>query len=225
MFVDQLDTLFGFYRSFKQIQGGVDVAPLQQELFDEEGKLKFATQSRWPHHEAGHIQLRSMVPVPHGSKLYYGTVTESMDTQLYPHYPCIRAWVEEFAATHNARLERVLIAALPARARIHAHADRGFYHAPRDRYHLVLQSDGSYMKSAGQDVFMKEGDVWWLNNKARHESWNDSGHARIHLIFDLYPNSLWKRVANYIYWVYLGLRPNRLSVYYINWPRTKQTSS
>lgn len=34
---------------------------------------------------------------------------------------------------------------------------------------------------------MREGELWWFDNKAVHEARNDSASDRIHLIFDLIP--------------------------------------
>jgi aspartyl/asparaginyl beta-hydroxylase (cupin superfamily) len=34
---------------------------------------------------------------------------------------------------------------------------------------------------------MREGELWWFDNKQEHEARNDSEYDRIHLIFDLEP--------------------------------------
>ena len=44
----------------------------------------------------------------------------------------------------------------------------GWYYKKRDRYHLVLQSDGSRMKSGDEECIWHAGELWWFNNKAPH---------------------------------------------------------
>ena len=62
----------------------------------------------------------------------------------------------------------------------------------RDRYHLVLKSpSGSFIKSGDETISMVEGELWWLDNKKIHESYNDGDFDRIHLIFDLLPAELY----------------------------------
>jgi len=51
--------------------------------------------------------------------------------------------------------------------------------------HLVLKSTaGSWLRAGDEEVTMREGELWWFDNKAVHEAWNKGGD-RIHLIFDV----------------------------------------
>ena len=36
---------------------------------------------------------------------------------------------------------------------------------------------------------MREGELWWFDNRAVHEAFNDGDEDRIHLIFDLLPRA------------------------------------
>jgi aspartyl/asparaginyl beta-hydroxylase (cupin superfamily) len=227
MLVDSIDSVFGLVPTLKRIETGVDVSIFNEELFQADGTLQNASPSReWPHREAFHIFLRGVSREALAKKDgFHGAVTTSIDTPTLQHYPKIKAWAETFAHERRGQLERMVIAALAPHKQVYRHADRGYYFAPRDRYHLVLKSDGSWMRIAGQEETLKEGEVWWLNNKAGHESFNDSDNVRIHLIVDIYPHSVLRRVKNYLRWVYLGLRPNRLTNYYINWPKRHMATS
>lgn len=226
MLVDTLDSVFGLVPTLKRVEQGVKTELLEGELFESNGSLRFGVPSnQWPHREAHHISLRAMKLRPGIKNPFYGTVTENADSNIYIHFPNIKNWVEEFAKRRDGRVERVFIAALAPHKQIYRHADRGYYFAPRDRYHLVLKSEGSWMRIAGQEATLKEGEVWWINNKAAHESFNDSDHVRIHLIVDLYPNSVVRRVVNYLRWIYLGLRPKRLTNYWFNWPKRHMATS
>jgi len=226
MFVDSLDSLFGFVRTLTRIEQGTDVGIFKDELFEADDSLRFGRPSeQWPHREALHVYLRGMKWRPDMKDVFFGTSTENADLPLYEEYPEIRRWVNSFAKRNNGRVERVFIAALGPKSRIYRHADRGYYHAPRDRYHLVLQSKGGEMRIAGQEETLRQGEVWWINNKAAHESFNNSDTARVHLIVDLLPNSTLRRIKNYLRWIYLGLRPGRFTNYYINWPQRKRATS
>ena len=60
----------------------------------------------------------------------------------------------------------------------------------RDRYHLVLRSAaGSWLKAGDEEVRMREGELWWFDNKQMHEAMNDGDQDRIHMIFDLLPRA------------------------------------
>jgi len=53
---------------------------------------------------------------------------------------------------------------------------------------LVLQSEaGSLLASGDERIRMKEGELWWFNNKEPHEAFNHSAQPRIHMIFDVLP--------------------------------------
>jgi aspartyl/asparaginyl beta-hydroxylase (cupin superfamily) len=66
--------------------------------------------------------------------------------------------------------------------------DGGDYYRIRDRYHLVLVSAiGSPMACGDEEAVMREGELWWFDNKKPHEAFNRSDEGRIHLIFDLDP--------------------------------------
>jgi aspartyl/asparaginyl beta-hydroxylase (cupin superfamily) len=224
---DALDTVFGLVPTLQRIESDADIAQFKDELFEADGSLKNSRPSQeWPHREAFHIFLRGVSREALAKKRgFHGAVTETVDTPFLQHYPKLARWIDDFARRRGGRVERVVIAALAPHKQVYRHADRGYYFAPRDRYHLVLKSDGSWMRIAGQEATLKEGEVWWINNKAGHESFNDSDTLRIHLIVDLYSHSSLRRITNYLRWVYLGLRPKRLTNYWFNWPvRTRATS-
>lgn len=228
MLIDQFDTLFGLVPTVVKIESGVSTQELRDSLFEKNGTLKFAKPSReWPHRDAYHVSLRAIPMAAFIQRGYFGgNVLETASTNLYAEYPNLTAWANAFGGRHRGRVERIVIAALKPRSQVYRHADRGYYHAPRDRYHLVLQSKGgSWMCIAGQEAMLREGEVWWINNKAGHESFNDSDELRIHLIVDLYPHSVLRRIRNYLRWIYLGLRPNRLTNYWFNWPKRHQATS
>jgi hypothetical protein len=114
-------------------------------------------------------------------------------SRLTPHaasYPAIMQWTQAFARREGKRVARMLLAKLKPHGQVYPHVDGGDYYQIRDRYHLVLASpSGSHMACGDEEVVMREGDVWWFDNKQRHTASNATDSDRIHLIFDLeYPD-------------------------------------
>ena len=122
-------------------------------------------------------------------------VHESRYTTISRKFLVARAFLESFAAEQDAELSRAKIVRLMPGRRVYPHSDRGEYYRLRDRYHLVLQSTtGSYLKSGDEEVRMREGELWWFDNKAVHEAFNDGTAERIHMIFDLLPQARFAEV-------------------------------
>lgn len=104
-------------------------------------------------------------------------------------YPAFRRLLETLALELDAVLGRAKIVCLPAGNKVYPHIDRGEYYLFRDRYHLVLKSSlGSWLKAGDEEIRMREGELWWFDNKQMHEAFNDGEEDRIHLIFDMLPN-------------------------------------
>jgi hypothetical protein len=115
-------------------------------------------------------------------------VHESRYTSMAADFQATVAFIESFAAGREGRLGRARYARLPPGKTVLPHSDRGEYYRYRDRYHLVIRSErGSLLRAGGETVRMREGELWWFDNKAVHEARNDSASDRIHLIFDLLP--------------------------------------
>ena len=182
---------------FRLIDDTVDV----QSFLDEIGRLeapwklnegrqnKIAVQR-----EAETIPLRGLVKSAiHGRKRRH--VHPSRYTTASRLFPVARAFLEAFAAEQFAQVGRAKIVRLQPGHQVHPHRDRGEYYRLRDRYHLVLKSAGSYLKSGDEEVWMQAGELWWFDNKQVHEARNDRGEERIHMIFDLLPSANEAEVA------------------------------
>ena len=114
-------------------------------------------------------------------------VHESRYTTISKQFPAVVDFILQWAEQKNAKIARAKIVKLIPGKRVYPHTDRGEYYAIRDRYHLVLQSTGSWMRAGDEEVRMHLGQLWWFDNKAVHEAINDSDQDRVHLIFDLEP--------------------------------------
>jgi hypothetical protein len=81
---------------------------------------------------------------------------------------------------------RCLFARLPAGKFVAEHADIGPYFTKTIRIHYpVISNPNVRMVCAGLSYLMRPGEVWGLNNSARHAVWNaDPAQSRTHLICD-----------------------------------------
>lgn len=174
---------------FKLINPAVDLHPLLAEL-DANAHHWLRDTSRQERikvqRETHSIYLRSALkPFPAGVT-HGNDVQESHCTAIAQHFPQILGWTEAVAASLGGELGRVTLVRLAPHGRVYRHIDHGEYYRWRDRYHLVLKSSAGSVLGAGEEwVRMQPGELWWFNNKAPHEAYNESDDWRIHLIFDV----------------------------------------
>jgi len=173
---------------FKLIRSGIDAAPLLEELRSQEDAWLINTSRQdkiQAHRDTNTIFLSNAVPRPDLN------INENQETRLTPvskRFPRALTFLTEFAREMNCHLSRATIVRLKAESKVLRHIDEGSYYFLRDRFHLVLQSPtGSLLMSGGEEVRMREGELWWFDNKQYHEARNESGDWRIHFIFDLLP--------------------------------------
>jgi Aspartyl/Asparaginyl beta-hydroxylase len=90
-----------------------------------------------------------------------------------------------------APAQRCLLARLPAGATIAPHVDRAAYFAKTLRLHVPVATHELAFMIAGELTYsLRAGEVWVLNNSARHAVWNaHPGLSRTHLIWDVVPTS------------------------------------
>jgi hypothetical protein len=71
--------------------------------------------------------------------------------------------------------------------------DSGRYYCRHDSYHLILSGDeGTIFDCGGCANRMRQGELWWVNQRVSHEIRNSSGRWKIHLKFELLPpQTLW----------------------------------
>jgi outer membrane protein assembly factor BamB/orotate phosphoribosyltransferase len=174
---------------FKLIRSGIDVAPLLEEVTAQEQAWLIDTgrQDRIRvQRDTNTIFLSAAARRP---DLNINENQETRFTSVSKLFPRALAFMTEFAQEMNCCLSRATIVRLKPNSQVFRHIDEGSYYFLRDRFHLVVQSStGSVLMSGGETVRMKEGELWWFDNKQFHESYNESGDWRIHYIFDLLPS-------------------------------------
>ena len=177
---------------FRKIKSDVDVQPFFDEIeaIPDAWHLDVRRQTNIKvQRESENIALRG--PVRSGNdQRKLRDVHESRYTRQASKFPRTVAFLKVFAREQNAELSRARLVRLVPGHRVYPHIDGGDYYRVRNRYHLVIHSSlGSSMKAGDEEVRMQPGELWWFDNKARHESFNDGDVERIHLIFDLLPAS------------------------------------
>ena len=177
---------------FRRVESGLDPQPLLDEIAGVEGAWSLNTGRQdkvKSQREAEAIPIRGLVKSKiHGRERR--DVHESRFTTISQRFPLVRAFIENFAARQDAEMGRGKIVRLKPGHRVYPHIDRGEYYQHRDRYHLILRSpQGSYLKSGDEEIRMREGELWWFDNKQMHEAMNDGTDHRIHVIFDLLPHT------------------------------------
>lgn len=112
---------------------------------------------------------------------------ENVDQPVFAFLPEARPLIFGLmAATQGERLGRCMINKLQPDGVIYPHADTPTHAAYWDRFHVVLQSNGSAtFRCADETVFMMSGEVWWFNNAKEHEVINHGDDDRIHMIVDI----------------------------------------
>jgi hypothetical protein len=179
-------------KHFQLIRSGVAVRPLLDELaavtdaWDQQtGRQDKVRVQR----EALAIPLRGLRKSRcHGRARR--DVQESRWTSGSPRFPGLCTLISTVAEELDCEPGRAKLVSLPAGRRVYPHIDRGEYYRLHERHHLVLRSSlGSWLRAGDEEVRMHEGELWWFDNRAVHEAFNDGGEDRIHLIFDLLPRA------------------------------------
>jgi len=176
-------------QNFRRLYASVDIAPFLQELArnDHRWTENQQRQNIPAQRETQTIALRARVPEPgvrmqdtHGTA--WGPQAE--------HFPRTCEFLEEFARKHHGELARAMLVRLPPGGKVHRHIDEGEYFRLRDRHHLVIDSAAGSVFSCGDErVRMRNGELWWFDNKTPHHAINDGTSWRVHLIFDLTPRA------------------------------------
>lgn len=175
---------------FQRIRSGIAVQPLLDSVagVDAAWDLQTGRQEKVRvQREAQAIPMRGL-----RKSCLYGRarrdVQESRWTTGSKRFPLLRHMLQSIAEDLEADLGRAKLVLLPAGRRVYPHIDRGRYYQLHDRYHLVLRSSsGSWLRAGDEEVRMREGELWWFDNRQIHEAHNDGSEDRIHLIFDLLP--------------------------------------
>ena len=179
-------------RYFSLIRDGIDVDPFLREIAAVSDAWEIATGRQDKirvQREALAIPLRGLRKSALRGRARRD-VHESRWTGSAAAFPIARRFINATAAALDCQPGRAKIVSLPPGKRVYPHIDRGDYYRLHARFHLVLHSPtGSLLRAGDELQRMQRGELWWFDNKQVHEAWNDGADNRVHLIFDLLPNS------------------------------------
>ena len=182
---------------FRLIASDIPVAPFLAEIQAHEDAWPIDTSRQdtvFVQRETHTIFLRSAVNRPdvHGNENQ-----ESVATKISEDFPVAMAFLNNFANAEKGSLSRAMIVRLKPNSAVDLHIDIGSYYLIRDRYHFVVQSaSGSWFRCGNEQVRMREGELWWFDNKQHHCAFNESEEWRVHFIFDLLPPTYAKLAVN-----------------------------
>lgn len=115
-------------------------------------------------------------------------VHESVETPWVTLSPKLYQTVLTFAKDLNLGLGRVALVKMDPRSQVYRHYDSEEFLKKRKRYHFVLDcGEKNLLESGNNSFFVKEGQLWFFDNKVMHRAQNFSDQPRIHIIFDGYP--------------------------------------
>ena len=180
------------FQHFRRLAQSIDVTPILAEIRASR-ELWYLNQVRRQtvrdQAETNNIALRRGV-TPDDKSVSLDDSQRVEETKNWARFPHTTALLTKFAGHEQGELARAMLVRLKPQGRVLSHVDRGAYYACRDRYHLVIQSPGgSEMGAGGEWATFQAGDLWCFNNKVVHEALNRSTDWRVHLIFDLLPQS------------------------------------
>ena len=183
-------------RYFSMIRSDVEVAPLLEEIAAVNKAWALATGRQ----EKIRVQREALAIPLRGVRK--SAIRGRQRRDVLPNrwtsgsvaFPQARRFIQDAAEALGGEPGRAKIVNLPPGKRVYPHVDRGEYYRVHARFHLVLHSpEGSAMRAGDEVCRLRPGELWWFDNKAEHEAWNDGDDNRVHLIFDVLP-ALYRRV-------------------------------
>ena len=188
-------------RNFLKIAEGINVTPLlnalyrKQHLWKADDFLRKFPQGPFGETDTVYLRFQDHVKVDTDEELelYQQNKLAGHDLHECPWRPEINELPE--ARSHimalmqsmgTTRLGRCMINRIVPGGRIFPHADSKWHAEYWDRYHLVIQSEpGNVFRCGDEQVWMRQGELWWFQNAVEHEVINNSAEDRIHLVMDL----------------------------------------
>ena len=177
-------------KNFSLVEQGIDVDPILREIarWPEAWDIQTGRQEVTVQREARAIPIRGLRKSKIAGRARRN-VHETRFTTISRQFPQTTRFLCEWAEKLDSELSRARLVNLPAGHRVYAHIDRGDYYAVRNRFHLIIKSEESWMRCGDEEITMRVGELWWFDNKEVHEANNSGASDRIHLIFDLEPMS------------------------------------
>jgi hypothetical protein len=178
-------------RRFRRLEHGLDPAPFLAELAARPDLWSLSAQRQSA--VAVQRETEAVLVFDHGTDETFRQARErhpityvGRPTPAAEALPRTTAFVRDLARRVHGVPGRAALVRLRPRGHVYEHVDQGLYYHLRGRYHLVLKSvAGSPLRAGPETVRMREGELWWFDNRLPHEAVNESDEERIHLIVDV----------------------------------------
>jgi Rps23 Pro-64 3,4-dihydroxylase Tpa1-like proline 4-hydroxylase len=97
--------------------------------------------------------------------------------------------VKELEEIMFGQSARILLIKLNAKSEVFAHKDSGDYLSRVRRFHIpIITNEEVYYTVGEEEIHMKQGDCYEINNLNLHSVKNNSDLDRVHLLIDIMPN-------------------------------------
>ena len=123
--------------------------------------------------------------------LEYNQVMEVEDSVLVEQYPIFLHTIQRIekiffdAGVKQIEWGRIFFSKFLAKSEIDEHTDEGKYFSYYDRFHFVIDTpDNCVFHIRNQDIYLKSGELCWVNNHVPHWLKNFGNFDRINLIVD-----------------------------------------
>jgi len=179
-------------RNFYRLAHGVDVVPLMHQLslnpdLWDQNTLR-TTHPGTPHSDVSDcwVFFNQVDPANPAATI---DALQTYSYEAWTRLPALRPLIFDFMRRVEAvQLGRVIITKLPPGKVITPHVDQGAPVEYYRRYQLALQSrPGALFTIEGETVNFRDGELWWINNRAEHSVVNNSDESRIVIILDARP--------------------------------------
>ena len=175
---------------FRKISEGIDVGPVVEqlaahpELWGEHPERTAYPGS--PHGETQDIWLRFRDPSELHEPKDYGEPHFAVFYPAWRKLPAVHSIVRALMNSEEAvYLGGILITRIPSARKVHAHHDRGSWHAEwlNRKAYVVLQANPDCLNwCEGESLVMKPGEAWAFDNLHTHGVINNGATDRLALI-------------------------------------------
>jgi len=178
--------LLGREDNFLQLQSDFDVTAIRE-------KVEQIPAEQWLHSErerlfAVHKDTQSLKLVHFEDYKFQKPEYHALYTELEDEVLPVVDYIADYYR-NNGFIVRMILAKLLAGGKIPKHTDSGFSLMNCHRIHVpIITNDKVVFSVGGEEINMRTGDFWEINNATVHGVENHSAEDRIHLIVDWMPN-------------------------------------
>lgn len=110
-------------------------------------------------------------------------------------YNIVLPIITDLEARMCGKSARVLLIKLDANKNVTEHTDSGDYLNTVRRFHIpIITNEDVFYTVNNEQINMKEGECWEINNRKPHSVDNNSNYDRIHLLVDIMPEHEFKTI-------------------------------